>query len=163
MLSFWHTNSPTLQSGRKMTSLNVIFFIGNKLSSPSQFALPLKRQNTSSSRFALISHTVYHWLGGSQYTHKWTCCLVTWDFLEYFASTTQPNTQNNTWRHGRVGQPGPWNTSLTHVKNSTVTLIPRTCHSWTRKPNPTIKPKKPTIGKKGTMKPQPMLWCHLRG
>ena len=46
----------------------------------------------------------------------------------YFASTTQPNTQNNTLRYGRVGQPGP-NTLLTHVKNSTVTVILRTRQS----------------------------------
>ena len=134
--------------------------------SSSRFALKkaqLVGTSTHLTMIDFISHTVYHWLSGSQYTHKWTCCLVTWDFLEYFASTTQPNTQNNTWRHGRVGQPGPWNTSLTHVKNSTVTVIPRTCHSRTHKPNPTIKPKKPTIGKKRDRETQPMLWCHLRG
>ena len=55
----------------------------------------------------------------------------------YFASTTQPNTQNSTWRHGRVGQPGPRNTLLTYVKNSTVTVIVRTRHSRTRKPEKT--------------------------
>ena len=55
----------------------------------------------------------------------------------YFASTTQPNTQNSTWRYGRVGQPGPRNTLLTHVKNSTVTVILRTRHSRTRKPEKT--------------------------
>ena len=55
----------------------------------------------------------------------------------YFASTTQPNTQNSTWRHGRGGQPGPRNTLLTHVKNSTVTVIVRTLHSRTRKPEKT--------------------------
>ena len=31
-----------------------------------------------------ISHTEYHWLSGSLCTHKWTCCLVTWHFLEFF-------------------------------------------------------------------------------
>ena len=52
----------------------------------------------------------------------------------HFASTTQPNTQNNTWRRGRVCQPGPRNTLLTHVKNSTVTVILRTRPNRTRKP-----------------------------
>ena len=47
----------------------------------------------------------------------------------YFASTTQPNTQNSTWRHGH--------TLLTYVKNSTVTVIVRTRHSRTRKPEKT--------------------------
>ena len=54
-----------------------------------------------------------------------------------FAPTTQTNSQNSTWRHGRVGQPGPRNTLLTHVKNSTVTVILRTRHSRTRKPEKT--------------------------
>ena len=58
--------------------------------------------------------------------------------LFYFASTTQPNKQNNTWRYGRVGQPGPWYTLLTHMKkNSTVTVILRTRHSQTSKPEKT--------------------------
>ena len=56
---------------------------------------------------------------------------------DYFASTTQPNTQNSTWRHGCVGQPGPRNTLLTHVKNSTVIVILRKRHSRTRKPEKT--------------------------
>ena len=30
-----------------------------------------------------ISHTEYHWLSGSLCTHKWTCCLLTWHFLEF--------------------------------------------------------------------------------
>ena len=50
-----------------------------------------------------------------------------------FASTIQLETQNNTWRHERVGQPGPWIILLTHVKNSTVTVILRIRHSRTRK------------------------------
>ena len=82
-----YSDSPA-QSGCKMTSLDAIFFMGNKLSSHSLFALPPKRLSISSSRFAFkqaqlvgkftpltminfISHTLYHWLGGSQYTHKY--------------------------------------------------------------------------------------------
>ena len=55
----------------------------------------------------------------------------------YFTSSTQPNKQNNTWRPGRVGQPGLRYTLLTHVKNSTVAVILRTRHSRTRKPEKT--------------------------
>ena len=41
------------QSGCKMTSLDAIFFMGNKLSSHSLLALPLQKVKLSSLRFAL--------------------------------------------------------------------------------------------------------------
>ena len=49
-----------------------------------QFHTPSpKRCSTPLTMINFISHTEYHWLSGSLCTHKWTCCLLTWHFLEF--------------------------------------------------------------------------------
>ena len=42
-----------------------------------------KRCSTPLTMINFISHTEYHWLSGSLCTRKWTCCLLTWCFLEF--------------------------------------------------------------------------------
>ena len=76
-------------------------------------------------------------IAGLSYSPIWFSSILLLTIIVNFASTIQPNTQSNTWRHGRVGQPGPWYTLLTHVKKLHFTIILRTCYSQKRKPEKT--------------------------
>ena len=42
-----------------------------------------KRRSSPLTMINFTSHAEYHWLSGSLCTHKWTCCLLTWHFLEF--------------------------------------------------------------------------------
>ena len=118
-------NTCKIDGWRHQNGLNVVFNFQVKLISSER---ALEEEQNSENRFWLRHVKFKLWDFKEIWVHPWNHAIL---------PPLHNRTQNSTWRHGRVGQPGPRNTLLTHVKNSTVILILRTGHSQTRKPEKT--------------------------